>query len=122
MLETLLASLLFTIVMTFMAAVWVTHSKAVDKSQDQQVAGALAQQVMEMQRVLGFQATNVTSQPFQIERTMRGVRQEVTFWYAVYVQDGPMTTGPTYKNVVVRVAWSDRTGNHIMDVESNAGW
>lgn len=122
MLETLLASILFSTVMTFMMAVWVTHAKAIDKSQDQQVAGALAQRIMEMQRARGFQATNVTSQSFQIERTMRGVTQEATFWYSVYVNDGPSVNGPTYKNVLVRVAWEDQTGNHTLDVESNAGW
>lgn len=122
MLEILLASMLFTLVMTAMMSVWVTHARAIDKSQEQQVAGALAQRIMEMQRALGYQATNLVSQPFEIERTMRGVTQKATFYYDVTVTEQPVVTGPTYKNVQVKVHWKDSTGNHTLLLESNAGW
>ncbi len=122
MLEVLIASVLFTTVMVAMMSVWITHARAIDKSQEQQVAGAIAQRIMEMQRAQGYQATNVTSTPFEIERTMRGVTTKATFFYEVHVINGPLSNGPTYKNVVVNVSWHDTTGDHTYMLESNAGW
>lgn len=128
-LEVLVASVLFATTMLSMASVWVTHAKAIDKSQEQQVAGALAQRLMEMQRALGYQTVPVASTPFTIERTMRGITTSSTFIYEIYVVDradpahpSSVPHGPTYKNVVVKVAWSDSTGNHVFTLESNAGW
>lgn len=122
MLEVMIASVLFTLVMSAMMAVWVTHARAIDKSQEQQVAGAVAQAIMEQQRNKGYQAVNITSQPFYVERTMRGVTSSARFDYTVTVGAQAYTWGPTYKNVVVNVTYRDTTGPHTFMLESNAGW
>lgn len=122
MLEVLVASVIFTTVMVAMMSVWITHARAIDQSQEQQVAGALAQRIMDMQRARGYQAESSTSQPFEIERTMRGVVTRATFFYTVNVTEVPFVSGPTYKNVLVTVQWQDSVGNHTYRLESNAGW
>ena len=122
MLEVMIASVLFTLVMSAMMAVWVTHARAIDKSQEQQVAGAIAQAIMEQQRNKGYQAVNIASQPFFVDRTMRGVTSVAEFRYTVTVGTQPFTWGPTYKDVTVNVSWTDTGGPHTFMLESNAGW
>jgi type II secretory pathway pseudopilin PulG len=122
MLEVMIAAVLFTLVMSAMMAVWVTHAKAIDKSQEQQVAGAIAQAIMEQQRNKGYQAVNITSQPFFVDRTMRVVTSSAEFRYTVTVNPQPHIWGPTYKNVVVNVSYQDSVGPHTFTLESNAGW
>lgn len=122
MLEVLIASLMFTAAMISMMAVWISHARAIDKSQELQVAGSLAQQVMEMQRTMGYRAQPVTSQEITVERTMRGVAQNAVFQYEVQVAEGPPASGPSYKNVLVIVRWRDTGGDREFRLESNAGW
>lgn len=143
LLETLLATFMFVTVMIAMMDVWVAHARALDKSQGQEVASMLAQQVMEQELTLGYQAVNVTiPAPYIIQRTMRGVVDSEVFNYTVSAQpptvypNGPGTegydlptlitsgypAGPAYQVIVVNVTWFDSTGNHTLMMECDGGF
>ena len=116
---------MFVTVMVFLMSVWVTHARAVELTQDQEVATNLAQMFMEQSLDQGFAVVNVTSSPFLVQRFLRGVTYDSTFLYSVNVTDSPngaLAPSPGHRVVVVKVEWQDSTANHTIMIESNATW
>ena len=135
MLEIIFSFTMFVTVMVPLMSVWVTHAKAFDQSQNQEVAGALAQMYMEQALNTGYNTTSTPTTTMTVKRTLRGQVENSLFNYTVAISD-PTTPSfpvvyppdslsnppPSHKVVVVIVAWSDATGNHTVSMESNAGW
>lgn len=125
LLETLISFTLFVTVMVVLMGVWVTHARAIELTQDQEVATNLAQMFMEQALDQGYAVTNVTSSPFLVQRFLRGVTYDSTFLYSVNVTDapnGPLAPSPGHRVVVVKVEWQDSSANHTVMMESNATW
>jgi len=124
LLEVIFALTIFVMAMICMMSVWVTHARAIELGQDQEVAINLSQMLMEQSLNQGFAVQNVTSQPFVVQRFLRGQTLTSTFDYtiSVYNATSPQPPSPGHRVVVVKVGWYDSTANHSISLESNASW
>lgn len=124
LLEVIFAVTIFLMAMICMMSVWVTHARAIELGQDQEVAINLSQMLMEQSLNQGFAVANVTSQPFVVQRFLRGQTLATTFNYTVSVFNAtsPQPPSPGHRVVVVKVDWFDSTNNHTISLESNAPW
>ena len=124
LLEVMIAFTLFATVMVLLASVWVTHARAMELGQDQEVAANLCQMFMEQSLQRGYATGPLASAPFVVQRRIRGQIYDSTFYYTVNVTTAtaPPITSPLHKVVQVKVEWADSTGNHSVHMESNAAW
>lgn len=107
MIELMISMTIFSWVIMALFSVWVAHARALTKSQDNMVAAALCEQVMEAQLSLGWTADNVTETPFTVTHIVEGTPSKREYFYKVDVEIADIISAKSMKHVKVTVRYVD---------------
>lgn len=112
LLEVLLGSILFAMILVYLANIWGIHSRTIGHTRARAIAGFLAAQQLEECITVGFrgvdQLKDRVNPPIPIQTVIRGESKTVEYRYTVgvYQHDRPGLTG-RLKVVVVRVEFDE---------------
>lgn len=124
LLEMILALFLFATIAYPLLNVFLNYYRTSGKSRAALVGSHLAEQIMENQLSLGWQAVSNTPPPSVITYITDGEEIPVTYNSDVVVADlsDPDPTAVGMKHVVVTVTWTDTTGDRMIELESLLYW
>jgi prepilin-type N-terminal cleavage/methylation domain-containing protein len=113
LLEVILASFLFAMVVAFSVSVWITHYKAIGKSRYDMLGMYLATQKIEEQIAKGYSGAGPEGPlDVQVDTTVRGQNSQIIFTYEILEEFLPDPPGPpNMKSMMVIVNWTDPLGN-----------
>ncbi|MBI3927404.1 MAG: hypothetical protein HY319_17835 [Armatimonadetes bacterium] len=104
LLEVVVATLLFNLVVVFSIGLWATHARTLEKSRHRMVATFLAEQTMENALAEGFYGVKNGADTIAMKTTVHGTVTTVKYDYSVEVAE---TDDPNLKSIVVKVKWPD---------------
>lgn len=112
LLETILASLIFSTVSIGLMGLWTNYARAMEKSRHFIVASFLAERVTEECLTLGYNGVDAkaTAVPYEykLAHTIKGERIESVYEVSIDVKPVSGLLGPA-KSVDVKVDWQDST-------------
>lgn len=114
LLEIVLASLLFSVLVVFVTSIWSLHARIIGKSRTRMLASFLAQKKLEEEIQAGYyNAVNITTTGLNITTTMRGTVITTPYFYNVTVvnETDPTGVNMSMKLVTVTCAFPDEAAN-----------
>lgn len=117
LLETVIASFVFLVVVIGLMGVWQTHSKGIAKARSVLIANELSERVMERCVAARFEKIpllNGYTETMNIEFVIKNVTITNQFVATVIVSD----QSANIRNVIVRVEWTDATGPRNIELHS----
>ncbi|MFN8611604.1 MAG: hypothetical protein U0931_28930 [Vulcanimicrobiota bacterium] len=118
--EVLVATFLFSTIVSALCSVWVTHARCVTQAQDSIAATNLGQMRMAEQVGLGFRARNGEGTT-TLRRWTDGKQSDTEFHWVVRVDDRSETT-PDLKYITVTVDWSEQGKTQKIQLVSCVYW
>lgn len=120
-----MALFLFATIAYPLLSVFANYYRTSGKAQSMLVASHLAEQQMETQLALGWQAIDVAPTPAVVTYIKNGTEIPVTYTTQVEVNDLSDTGNPLnlgMKQILVTVEWTDTTGDRNLVLESLVYW
>ncbi len=120
--DLLVGLMIFATISIALLGMWGAYYRMMGKGRNTLVATNLAQDVMEKQIALGWQAQSVPPpNTITMEETIDStVRTEVYNYWIDVVDNDPLNVG--LKTVKVHVSWVDNTGQHEVLVVTGLYW
>ena len=111
---------LFAAVSTALVAVWVTHYRALDQSQNLLAATSIAEGLLAQQAGLAFKAKSDVGNT-TLTRSMDGADTDYTYKWVVTVTDTTVAS-PDIKRVSVTVTWPENNSTKSVTMVTCVYW
>lgn len=123
LLEMILATFIFSTVALGTTAVWIQHSRVMNKSGGRLVGQFLANELMEECLAAGYDSVDTlagTRPDIVMEETVRDADKSVTYYPSVVLDPKPPDTSGVLqmRTVTVRVEWDEQEGRGFVEYQS----